>query len=147
MGVDNEGGGLLFDLETGFFFFFLIWMAGTLLLIIIIFIICCCSFAVFVSPALAGKTNWDHFVLCCLLLSLLKRVNIWLYLPYALMNFYQSKIIDEAWNLQLLMRSKVIWGQFVREFKNVSVASFENLRTWFIDTIQDPLFMQLKVKL
>ena len=49
---------------------------------------------IFLSPALAGKTRRDHFVPCCCLLSVVKRVNIWLYLPHALMDFNQSWVID-----------------------------------------------------
>ena len=41
------------------------------------------------SCVLAGKTHSDHFVHCCCL-SLWKQVNIWLYLPHALMDFSQS---------------------------------------------------------
>ena len=43
------------------------------------------------SCVLAGKTHSDHFVHCCCL-SLWKQVNIWLYLPRALMDFNQSWI-------------------------------------------------------
>ena len=84
--------------------------------------------SIFVLPALAGKTHRDHFVpvvrWCCLLLLLLsvvKRVNIWLYLPHALMDFYQSWAIDAIWEPSFvdevkghISRSKVIWGQVVR---------------------------------
>ena len=51
------------------------------------------------SPALAGKTHRDHFVGCCclLMLSVVKRVNIWLYLPHALVDFNQSLVIDAIW--------------------------------------------------
>ena len=42
---------------------------------------------------------WDHFVPCCclLMLSVVKRVNIWLYFPHALMDFNQSWVIDATW--------------------------------------------------
>ena len=48
----------------------------------------------FVLPALAGKTRRDRFVHCCLLC---KQVNIWLYIPHALMDFNQSWVIDATW--------------------------------------------------
>ena len=53
----------------------------------------------FVSPALAGKAHSYHFVpcCCCCLLLLWNQVNIWLYLPHALMDFNQRLIIDETW--------------------------------------------------
>ena len=71
---------------------------------------------VFVLPALAGKTHRDHFVPCCLLmLSVVKRVNIWLYLPHALLDFNQSWAIDATWEPSFveevkghIPRSKVI---------------------------------------
>ena len=55
--------------------------------------------ALFVAPVLAGKTHRDHFVPCCLLMLLyvVKRVNIWLYLPHALKHFNQSWVIDATW--------------------------------------------------
>ena len=72
----------------------------------------------FVLPALAGKTHRDHFVHCCLLLSVVcreKRVNIWLYLPHVLMDFNQSWVIDATWKPSFvdevkghISRSKVI---------------------------------------
>ena len=70
-----------------------------------------------VSPARAGKTG----SLCWLLLSVVKMVNIWLYLPHALMDFNQSWVIDATWEPSFvdevkgnISRSKVIWGQVVR---------------------------------
>ena len=55
--------------------------------------------AIFVSLALAGKTHGDHFVHCCCLSVVVKTkwVNIWLYLPHALMDFNQSWVIDAKW--------------------------------------------------
>ena len=52
------------------------------------------------SPALAGKTHRYHFVPCCclLMLSVVKRVNIWFYLPHALMDFNQSWVIVATWD-------------------------------------------------
>ena len=47
------------------------------------------------SPALAGKTHTNRFVPCCCLLW--KQVNVWLYLPHALMDFNQSWVIDAIW--------------------------------------------------
>ena len=84
---------------------------------------------IFVSPALAGKTHRDHLSpvvvvvcwCCLLLLSVVKRANIWLYLPHALMDFNQSWVIDVTWEPWFvdevkghISRSKVIWGQVVR---------------------------------
>ena len=82
------------------------------------------SFLIFVLPALAGKTQRDHFVPCCCCLLMLlsvdvacreKRVNIWLYLPHALMDFNQSWVIDATWEPSFvdevkghISRSKVI---------------------------------------
>ena len=58
-----------------------------------------------VSAALAGKTHTcrDRFVHCCLLLW--KQVNIWLYLPHALMDFNQSWVICNMGTLTCW------WGQ------------------------------------
>ena len=82
---------------------------------------CFLDTTIFVSPALAGKR--DHVVRCScyLLVSVVKkRVNIWLYLPHALMDFNQSWVIDATWEPSFvevkghISRSKVIWGQLVR---------------------------------
>ena len=52
---------------------------------------------------------------CLLLLSVVKRANIWLYLPHALMDFNQSWVIDATWEPSFvdevkghISRSKVI---------------------------------------
>ena len=100
------------------------------------------QFLLFVSPALAGKTLGDHFVPCWCLLSVVvccllwKQVNIWLYFPHALVDFNQSWVIDAIWKPAFvdkiwghLSRSKVIWGQVVREDENIKVASFEKLKS------------------
>ena len=89
-----------------------------------LYIYLCSVNSIFVSPDLAGKTHRDHFVpcsSCCLLLSVVKRVNIWLYLPHALMGFNQSWVIDATWEPSFvdevksrISRLKVIWGQVVR---------------------------------
>ena len=53
----------------------------------------------FVLPALAGKTHRDHFVPCFQLSVVVvvvcceKRVNIWLYLPHALMDFNHYYVV------------------------------------------------------
>ena len=91
------------------------------------------------SPALAGKTHRDHFVpCCCMLLSVVKRVNIWLYRPHALMDFNESWVIDATWEPSFvdevkghISRSKVIWGQVVRLAENVKMASSEKLEVRF----------------
>ena len=78
---------------------------------------------VFVPPALAEKTHRDRFVpyCCCCCLLLWKQVNIWLYLPHALMDSNKSWVIDATWKLSYvdevrghLSRSNFIWGQVVR---------------------------------
>ena len=80
------------------------------------------------SSTLAWKTHRDHIVGCCCLLLLVvivvcrcclllwKQVNIWLYLPHALMDFNQSWVIDATREPSFvdevkchISRSKVIW--------------------------------------
>ena len=71
------------------FFFF------CFVLFLFLFFVFCFFFA---SPAFAGEKHMDRFVHCCCLfrfvhcccLLLWKQVNIWLYLPHALVDFNQS---------------------------------------------------------
>ena len=42
-----------------------------------------------------------------LLLSVVKRANIWVYLPHALMNFNQSWVIDATWEPSFVDEVKV----------------------------------------
>ena len=109
---------------------------------------------VIVSPALAGKTHRDHFVLFCCLLSVVVKTGKHLALPSTCFDGFQLKLgIDATWEPSFvddgkvhISRSKVIWGQVVKWTKNVKVVSFEKLKsdwnpTWFIDKIWDPLYV------
>ena len=72
------------------------------------------------SHALAGKTHLDHFVHCCwlLMLSVVKRVNIWFYLPHALMDFNHSWVIGATWDPAFVDEVKDIYqGQRSSEVK------------------------------
>ena len=51
----------------------------------------------FESPALTGKTHRDLFFHCCLSSVKKKRVNIWPYLPHALMDLNQTWVMDATW--------------------------------------------------
>ena len=79
-----------------------------------------------VLPALAGKTHTcrDHFVHFCSCCLLWRQVNIWIYLPHALMDFNQSWVKGATWEPSFadavkghISRSKVIWGQVVSRLK------------------------------
>ena len=89
---------------------------------------CFVFFFFLVSSALAGKTHRDFVGCCCCLLW--NQVNIWLYLPRALMDFNQSWVIDATWEPSFVDEvrghiswSKVIWGQVVRLVESVKVVS------------------------
>ena len=75
-------------------------------------------------------------VVCWCCCPLWKRVNIWLYLPHALMDFNQSWVIDATWKPSFvdevrghISRSKVIWGQYVK---------CENGLIWKVEVWFDP---------
>ena len=78
-------------------------------------------------------------VFCCCA----KKVNIWLYLPHALMDFNQSWAIDSTWEPLFVDEVKghiKIKGHLRSSCKKsrIEVASFEKLKsdwnqTWFID--------------
>ena len=87
-------------------------------------------------------------IVCCVLMLLWKRVNFWLYLPHALMDFNQSWVIDATWEPSFvdevkshISRSKVIWDW---KYENGLIWKVEIQlhlnQTWFIDIIRKPSY-------
>ena len=111
---------------------------------------CFCCFHIGLALCHLAQQEWhimiplSHIACCCwcCLLLLLKQVNIWLYLPHALMDFDQSWFIDATWKPSYsdevkvhIWKAKVIWGQAV-SWKCESIL-FEKLKsdwnqTWLL---------------
>ena len=110
---------------------------------------------IFVSPALAGKTDRDHFVpCCCCCLLLWKQVNIW-HLPSICFDGFQPELGHRC-NMRTLI---CWWGQrshikvkgHLRSSCKIGwkcengliwkVAKSDWNQTWFIDIICEPSYV------